>query len=1084
MTVLRSISTIRSAAIINALLVSTALTTPAFAQIETVIVTAEKKAEDIQTVPIAITALSGNDLKTKQISQFKDLQFNVPNMTFTKDGLGSGQIHIRGIGPGFFSPGVAQYQDGVYTETADLATGQYYDIQSLEVLRGPQGTLYGRGSVGGAITVNSAKPDLDNYAVNAEASYGEYNTINSDGMVNMPLIQGQLGLRLAASFGSHDAFTRNIGSGGNYNSLNDYSGRASLRWEPTENTTLDVVGSYFNEADSRTRIDNTECLRDPTGVMGCLPTGLALQPVNTYSRTDALFDSVQFFQSIGALTGETLGSFIYGTPSGGAAGLPALLAGYGAISPAQYAAAVADNTFGDPAHFLPYLGILAGGYAAQTGLAGITNVAIANGPQSGASTASLIPQDLLKVNSSAKPQTRAIGFSVNAHLHQQVTDWLEVDVLAGHRENNENQFGSYTTQPDENVAATLNAATANLFNLVLPIYPGNTAARIASLASTFFGQLDGAGNQLIPLSNPVPGGSINLNSVGVRNYSNSIQVNDKTFNESHENSIEMRFQTDFTGPFNTTIGLFHWERESPIAAYRVMFNGGDYGAAVLGQTFGSLLSSNVALLGQDPMYYQQAPTHDRSDAIFADATYILIPDLLTVKAGVRWSEDLHTLTNNTASFVALNPGTTGPTCLGGAFCFLPVNTSAASAAATEAAAVANYPGALPISKDTSLIDYRGVVEYKPKLDFTDQTFIYASISRGSKPGNANLVPATAPKGAIPQFYQPEELSDYEIGLKNSLLDGQLQANLTGWYYDYKNFQYPSVAYSTSFTQNLNARMWGGEMELIWQPIDDLVFNANFTDSDSSIGNSFAVDQRNPIAGQANGIYIKDTVLTTTGDVPGQTCAIYNSTGNGLSPAEDPAVTAAYALAGQTNPFIAPAGAGTLHQRVTQLSSYGVAAVNFGVCGSNNVPILASAGYYYYGSGPTITPGSSPSGFARPLRGNPVPDLPGNTITVGAQYTFHFDGYTLVPRLDYYWQSGLQQRVFNDPADNIASWDQLNLQITLNSPDSTWFLKVFATNVMDSRNIQGQGLQSDTSGLATNVFLEDPRVVGVTLGGRF
>ncbi len=78
MTVLRSISTIRSAAIINALLVSTALTTPAFAQIETVIVTAEKKAEDIQTVPIAITALSGSDLKTRQISQFKDCSSTSP----------------------------------------------------------------------------------------------------------------------------------------------------------------------------------------------------------------------------------------------------------------------------------------------------------------------------------------------------------------------------------------------------------------------------------------------------------------------------------------------------------------------------------------------------------------------------------------------------------------------------------------------------------------------------------------------------------------------------------------------------------------------------------------------------------------------------------------------------------------------------------------------------------------------------------------------------------------------------------------------------------------------------------------------
>lgn len=69
-------------------------------------------------------------------------------------------------------------------------------------------------------------------------------------------------------------------------------------------------------------------------------------------------------------------------------------------------------------------------------------------------------------------------------------------------------------------------------------------------------------------------------------------------------------------------------------------------------------------------------------------------------------------------------------------------------------------------------------------------------------------------------------------------------------------------------------------------------------------------------------------------------------------------------------------------------------------------------------------------------------------------------------------------------DQINAWDQLNLQLQLNAPDSQWFARVFATNVMDNRNIQGQGLQSDTSGLSTNVFLENPRVIGFTVGGRY
>ena len=91
------------------LLMTTAFTVPAFAQVEVVVVTAEKKAEDLQTVPIAVTAISGDTLKQKQIDTFKDLQYNVPNLTFTKTGLGNGTVSIRGISQANGDPGVAQF---------------------------------------------------------------------------------------------------------------------------------------------------------------------------------------------------------------------------------------------------------------------------------------------------------------------------------------------------------------------------------------------------------------------------------------------------------------------------------------------------------------------------------------------------------------------------------------------------------------------------------------------------------------------------------------------------------------------------------------------------------------------------------------------------------------------------------------------------------------------------------------------------------------------------------------------------------------------------------------------------------------
>src|SRR5256885_15632692 len=137
--------TVRSLTAFNAILFASVFAAPAFAQIETVPVTAERKAEDIQTVPVSVTALTSKDLKAKQVSNFRDLQFHVPSVTYTKSNFGGAQFQIRGITTQFgLGAAIAQNFDDVYLEAPALVTGEYYDVDRVEVARGPQSTSYGR----------------------------------------------------------------------------------------------------------------------------------------------------------------------------------------------------------------------------------------------------------------------------------------------------------------------------------------------------------------------------------------------------------------------------------------------------------------------------------------------------------------------------------------------------------------------------------------------------------------------------------------------------------------------------------------------------------------------------------------------------------------------------------------------------------------------------------------------------------------------------------------------------------------------------------------------------------------------------
>ncbi len=117
-----------------------------------------------------------------------------------------------------------------------------------------------------------------------------------------------------------------------------------------------------------------------------------------------------------------------------------------------------------------------------------------------------------------------------------------------------------------------------------------------------------------------------------------------------------------------------------------------------------------------------------------------------------------------------------------------------------------------------------------------------------------------------------------------------------------------------------------------------------------------------------------------------------------------------------------------------------------------------------------------------LKGNWLQNTPENTLSFGVQYTQPLaDDYHLVARMDYYWQSMMFGSIFNTAPDKIPSWDVMNLQLTLNSPDETWYVTGFVKNVMDNNNLTGMYLTSPTSGLYTNEFYGDPRTYGITVG---
>jgi iron complex outermembrane receptor protein len=229
--------------------------------LEEIVVTARKTSEPLQTTPIAVTALSQASLTQQQVFDVADLQHAAPDIAIGGAGTGPSSIVYLAIrGEAQNSPNSASdnsvgiYVDGVYIARPIIGNQGFLDVNQVEVLRGPQGTLFGRNTTGGALNITTNQP-TDSFEGYVKGGYGNYNSKLGEAVVNLPLVSGTLDARLAVRFDDHDAyFTNPLNSAFDPGHLKeDWQARGQLKWTPNA-IPLTIVWSYdyAQEEDSGT----------------------------------------------------------------------------------------------------------------------------------------------------------------------------------------------------------------------------------------------------------------------------------------------------------------------------------------------------------------------------------------------------------------------------------------------------------------------------------------------------------------------------------------------------------------------------------------------------------------------------------------------------------------------------------------------------------------------------------------------------------------------------------------------------------------------------------------------------------------
>lgn len=282
--------------------------------IEEIIVTAQRMEESAGSVPIALNAFNDAMIEDRQIVALGDLQIFSPNLNYTTTNTAQMAFSVRGVGT--LVSNEAESGISLHTNEVPLPPNQppieIFDVERIEVLRGPQGTLYGRNATGGVINIVTAKPNFDAFTGYLDAEAGQHNLLRLRGALNVP-VNDSLAFRVAGLSLDRDGYTDNL-AGGQVPGISDeidgrdlYGLRASAAWRITERMEATLVYERFDEDDDRAFTHNVLCKTALVGanITGCEPGEFSLEPANPSSSVLALTYALRGVTALGARDAET-----------------------------------------------------------------------------------------------------------------------------------------------------------------------------------------------------------------------------------------------------------------------------------------------------------------------------------------------------------------------------------------------------------------------------------------------------------------------------------------------------------------------------------------------------------------------------------------------------------------------------------------------------------------------------------------------------------------------------------------------------------------------------------------------------------
>ena len=1013
------------------------------ASVETVTVTSSKLGgADVQSIPIAITALSQEQLTATQTAGGPDLVKQVPNLTFTKTNFSGYSIQIRGIGTQAISvttdPAVAVALNDIPFIRNHFFEQEFFDLSQAEVLRGPQGTLYGRNATAGVVNLVTAKP-TDQFEAMASGDIGNYKNRRFEGMINLPLVDDRLDLRIAGEWTKRNGYSTNEITGDPIDGRDLWSSRVSLAWKPLESVKTTLVWEHFSEKDDRMRTAKQLCKTDPT------PTEVGGVPIDFGGSSN----SVQAY-----------------------AAEPYLSQG---CSP--------TSLYSPDAFQVPNGLTLA--YYEPLGTVGVpvmsTNIAFNPYANTAQST------NLRVIESTINPQYEAKNDTLELSADYAITPTLIFTSQTGYNRDflwSTEDYNRFNTRPGAFLAdGPLNSTSQTDPSNGICIYATGSCSEIYQPCTS----ATSSQGQLVNGYNCAAVGTFCDPQLGCSDRLVAQDLNDE---HAWQASQEFRLASSLGGPFNFSVGgnYLHYETEEnyyvfinslTLASYTWSRQGlspdqtlpwvpgvSDNSNCIVGgltvmnpnfpSNFQTATEGGLGCQYIDPnpitsldnqghnYFLSQNPYTLNSYAGFGEAYYNVLSDL-KLTGGLRWTDDQKHFVDIPSELLVAGYG---------------------------------YPITRIVNQQWKELTGRFNANWTPKLEFTDQTSIYASYAHGYKAGGANppgaqliTFGATGVASPIhPLTFAPEFVNAYELGTKNTLLDGALTFDGNFFFYDYQGYQISRIVDRTAINDNFDATVKGAEIEATYEPTPGLKFRFaggyEHTRIDSGQSSIDLMD-RADVAEHPDWMVVKPFVTQASNCI----LPVYVVA----------AILKTYPPVGQAN------GTASVPGACSNAYQYGVDPVT-------DLPYKANpvfpTDYHQNGldfNDPGPYPGFDPhqpeinngEGFAKNLGGNELPNAPPFTVSISGDYTIPLTSdWAGTFHVDYYWQDYSWARVFNDnPYDRLRGYTNVNLALILTS-QAGWQVMGYVKNVFDVTDITGTFLNSDDSGLTTNVFLTDPRLFGV------